>query len=223
MRNGHFQFAVTRSTQRHKISKDVCRILVDVVSSRVNMMNVQSPSARAAFRPATSARLIASVNHPANTLPVSTMLKARPASPMGAVLARHVLNGTFSGTILSALLCFRWECVKCLSAIGASNFGVRSDSTCVGTLSRAVLCLGCFLVKAFFAVAAFNIGHLASLPRRMTIARAERIDHTSTGAPRLSQEFIAAVVARKSHALNQCVCGTLAATMVYLAIVRLEF
>lgn len=173
MSKSHFKTTMTRRTKCSEIVKQIGVILKFVKSSAVNMMNVKHTTAGAAFCSTASARFVAAKNFFTNRLPISAMGQCFATAPMRAILASHVLNSTFTRTILATIFGHRREDIKYLLAINADKCNVRLNTTSVSTLRGTISNLRRFLIEQFATKLAVGIGPLCLTPCSMAFTRAK--------------------------------------------------
>lgn len=134
MSDCHFEAAVTGSAERDKVTEHVSVVNVGIVTTGVNVMYVKSAPARTAQSATVTAGLITVKDKLANARPVSPVLQALTAAPVGAILTDHIGYTAGSGAIPTAISDVTRERCKRVAAIGAGRNGVF-------LLRRVVACL----------------------------------------------------------------------------------
>lgn len=129
---------MTWSAKRDEVFKDVSYILVFIVASRVDVVNVKATTTRTVFHPTSLAYLVAFVDKGSDVLPIPTVLEARAAAPVGTVFSDHVVNAASSRTEAPTTLNLARERWENLAAVFAGMYGVLSCSSMLA-LSGAVL------------------------------------------------------------------------------------
>lgn len=120
--NSHFKFTMTGGTKSDQIGKYICVILISVISSGFNMMNVKVSSAWATLCSARLAYPIPVIYQRSYSPPSSSKLEALPPFPVGTSFPNQVVPATVLTTISSPISKSTGESGEYLITVGAGRY-----------------------------------------------------------------------------------------------------
>lgn len=170
MLDSHFQTRMTRGAQRDKIRYDVGIVLVFIIASWVNVMNVKTASTGASDGVAASTAFVSFVNQNPDVIPKVSMRQTLPSFPVRAVFTNRVVAITFYGAEFASIFKGAREGWEANLAMKAHAEGVLSGEYVFALTRAAILLVGEEWSTANRALPY----HLASLPSRMTVSAAKR-------------------------------------------------
>ena len=178
MSKGHFKATVTRGTQGNEIAKQIGVVLELVKPSTVNMVYIEGAPARAMTYPAIFTNFITLKYFDPNGCPVPAMCKFFAASPVGAIISGHVLNGAFSRAVFPSFIYRTWKGCKPFATIYTNIFRVLFSSNRL-TFTRTILNSG--TRDRFLADNTREGFYSFLLPSRVAVPRAKYIFNLSFG------------------------------------------
>ena len=221
MSNSHFQTTMTRGAQGHKVIKQVGLVLKFMKTSAMNVMDVKGASARTSLNTTIATNLVTFKHLLTYSLPVASMCQFFATTPMGTVLADHVLSSTFRRAILAPVLSMRQKSVELTTTVIANKRNL-GHATGIGTFGRTMNNGWCFLVKSFSAVVAVDIGLLCLFMRLMTFTRTKNMLRVLARARGLPPELFATMTTSQGDGFTKGVNGALSRAMVDISLIRFE-